>query len=296
MINILVTGSNGQLGNELKVLASSLSQAKFLFHDVDTLDITNFESLSLFFKENKPAVIVNCAAYTAVDRAESEVEKAFLINDKAVENIKIIACKYACKIIHISTDYVFDGNRNVPYKEDDTTNPLSIYGKSKLAGEKHLAMLPNAIIIRTAWLYSSFGNNFVKTMIRLGKEKKEIKVVFDQIGSPTYAADLSQVIIEILKQTNDTNFKPGIYHFSNEGACSWFDFASEIMFQSKLNCKVYPIETHEYPTPVKRPAFSVFNKAKIKKVYNITIPWWKDSLKVCLEKINSNSEFKIQSF
>jgi dTDP-4-dehydrorhamnose reductase len=290
MINILVTGSNGQLGNELKVLASSLSQAKFLFHDVDTLDITNFESLSLFFKENKPSVIVNCAAYTAVDKAESEVEKAFLINDSAVENIAKIASKFLCKIIHISTDYVFDGFGNKPYEEGDLTNPISIYGKSKLAGEQHLIMLPNAMIIRTAWLYSTFGNNFVKTMIRLGKEKKEIKVVFDQIGSPTYAADLAQVIIEILKQNKTGYFKPGIYHFSNEGACSWFDLASEIMFESRLNCKVAPIETHDYPTPVKRPAFSVFNKAKIKKTFNISIPWWKDSLNICLEKMIQKSE------
>jgi dTDP-4-dehydrorhamnose reductase len=289
MTNILVTGSNGQLGNELKVLASSLTQATFLFHDVDTLDITNFEALSTFFKENKPSVIVNCAAYTAVDKAESEIEKAFLLNDKAVENIKIIASKYSCKIIHISTDYVFDGYGNVPIKEDDTTNPISIYGKSKFAGEKHLALSPDAIIIRTAWLYSSFGNNFVKTMIRLGKEKNEIKVVFDQIGSPTYAADLAQIIIEILNQTNAGNFKPGIYHFSNEGACSWYDFASEIIFLNNLNCKVYPIETCEYPTPAKRPAFSVFNKTKIKKTFLVTIPWWKDSLKVCIEKIIRNS-------
>jgi dTDP-4-dehydrorhamnose reductase len=235
-------------------------------------------------------VIVNCAAYTAVDKAESEVEKAFLINDSAVENIAKIASKFSCKIIHISTDYVFDGFGNKPYEEGDLTNPISIYGKSKLAGEQHVIMLPNAMIIRTAWLYSTFGNNFVKTMIRLGKEKKEIKVVFDQIGSPTYAADLAQVIIEILKLNNTGYFKPGIYHFSNEGACSWFDLASEIMFESALNCKVVPIETHDYPTPVKRPAFSVFNKAKIKKTFNISIPWWKDSLKICLEKMIQKSE------
>jgi len=290
MKNILVTGSNGQLGNELRILATLLPKENFLFHDIETLDITNFEALDKFFKINEPSVIVNCAAYTAVDKAESEVEKAFLINDIAVENIAKIASKFSCKIIHISTDYVFDGSGNKPYEEGDSTNPISIYGKSKLAGEQHLIMLPNAIIIRTAWLYSTFGNNFVKTMIRLGKEKKEIKVVFDQFGSPTYAADLAQVIIEILKLNNTGYFKPGIYHFSNEGACSWFDLASEIIFECKLNCRIVPIETHDYPTPAKRPAFSVFNKAKIKNTFNISIPWWKDSLKICLEKIIQKSE------
>jgi len=290
MKNILVTGSNGQLGNELRILATLLPKENFLFHDIETLDITNFEALDKFFKINEPSVIVNCAAYTAVDKAESEVEKAFLINDIAVENIAKIASKFSCKIIHISTDYVFDGSGNKPYEEGDSTNPISIYGKSKLAGEQHVIMLPNAMIIRTAWLYSTFGNNFVKTMIRLGKEKNEIKVVYDQFGSPTYAADLAQVIIEILKLNNTGYFKPGIYHFSNEGACSWFDLASEIIFECELNCSIVPIETHDYPTPAKRPAFSVFNKAKIKKTFNISIPWWKDSLKICLEKIIQKSE------
>ena len=292
MTNILVTGSNGQLGNEIKILAPLIPRGNFLFHDIDTLDITNFDALSAFFKKNLPSVVVNCAAYTAVDKAESEKAKAYLINDQAVENIAKIASQYSCRIIHISTDYVFDGTANKPYKENDSTNPVSVYGNSKLAGEKHLNLLSNAIIIRTAWLYSSFGNNFMKTMLRLGKEKKEINVVYDQIGSPTYAADLALAIIEILKQTIDqqANFKPGIYHYANEGVCSWFDFASEIMFQSKVKCKVKPIQTIEYPTPAKRPAYSVFDKAKIKNAYNISIPWWKDSLKVCIEKILKKSE------
>ncbi len=292
MTNILITGSNGQLGNEIKLLVSSLSNANFLFHDIDTLDITNYEALSVFCQKHKPDIIVNCAAYTAVDKAESEEEKAFLINNTAVENIAKIVSQYSAKVIHISTDYIFDGSSNKPYEETDATNPVSVYGKSKLAGEKHLETLSNAVIIRTAWLYSSFGNNFLKTMIRLGKEKKELKVVFDQIGTPTYASDLAQAIIVIINQTlkNPSEFKAGIYHYANEGVCSWYDFASEIMQQCKLNCRICPIETSEYPTPAKRPAFSVLNKSKIKKVYNISIPWWKDSLSLCLEKIKQNSK------
>ncbi len=287
MTNVLVTGSNGQLGSELKLLAPSFPQLRFLFHDIDTLDITNAKALENFLNKHKPSFIINCAAYTAVDKAESEQEKAFLINEKAVKNIANAASKYSSKIIHISTDYIFDGTSSRPYREDDITNPVSVYGKSKLAGEKHLAGLQNTITIRTAWLYSVFGNNFVKTMLRLGKEKGSIKVVCDQIGNPTYAADLAKVVIKVLTQSveNPEDFKPGIYHYSNEGVCSWFDLASEIMNIKGLNCNIIPIDTSEYPTPAARPAYSVFNKSKIKTTFDIQIPWWKDSLRTCLSKL-----------
>jgi dTDP-4-dehydrorhamnose reductase len=289
MSKILVTGSNGQLGNELRLLSVFLPDHEFLFHDVDTLDITSEKALENFFRANKPDFVVNCAAYTAVDKAESELDKAYLINDKAVENLAKLAGSNT-KIIHVSTDYVFDGLKGVPYIEKDTTNPVSAYGKSKLAGEKHLDENSNAMIIRTAWLYSSFGANFVKTMIRLGKEKTEIKVVADQVGTPTYAADLAKAIMQILKVSveDKSAFVPGIYHFANEGACSWFDLASEIMQQVGLNCKVIPIETREYPTPATRPPYSVFNKSKIKTTFGIEIPWWKESLKNCLAVMKNN--------
>ena len=293
MSKILITGSNGQLGNELRLLSVFLPDQSFMFHDVDTLDITSENALLNFFRANKPDFVINCAAYTAVDKAESESEseKAYLINSKAIENLANACAEFNSKIIHVSTDYVFDGTKAVPYVETDLTNPISVYGKSKLAGESFLISTPNAIIIRTAWLYSSFGANFVKTMIRLGKEKSEIKVVADQIGTPTYAADLAKAIIRILKLTlEDKNaFVPGIYLYANEGACSWYDFASEIMEQTGLKCKILPIETYEYPTPAKRPAYSVFNKNKIKKTFGIEIPWWKDGLKNCLALIENIS-------
>lgn len=287
MNHILVTGSNGQLGNELKLLTNLLPQSNFLFHDIDTLDISNLDALSIFFQKTRPSFIINCAAYTAVDKAESESEKAFLINDKSVGNLAKIAVEFNSKIIHISTDYVYDGNTHIPYIETSATNPLSIYGKSKLKGEKHLESVQNALIIRTAWLYSNFGNNFVKTMIRIGKEKKELRVVYDQVGSPTYAADLAQTIIYILKLTIEQpdKFISGIYHYSNEGVCSWFDFANEIIQYLKMNCIVLPILTKDYPTPTHRPAYSVFDKTKIKTTFGIQIPWWKESLINCLNKL-----------
>jgi dTDP-4-dehydrorhamnose reductase len=285
---ILVTGSNGQLGSEINKLASTLPQFNFLFHDVDTLDITDLKSLTNFFEKHNPNYIVNCAAYTAVDKAETDIEKAYLINDKAVENLAKVSTQFNARIIHGSTDYVFDGINHRPYIETDPTNPVSVYGKSKLAGEKHLENMENAIIIRTAWLYSSFGNNFAKTVIRLGKEKKDLRMICDQVGTPTYAADLADAIGKILKRSSENinGFVPGIYHFSNEGACSWYDFASEIISQCNLSCKVFPIATKDYPTPARRPSYSVFNKSKIKGTFGIEIPWWKESLKICLGLIS----------
>ena len=289
MFNILVTGSNGQLGNELKSLIQTNDAFTFHFHDIDTLDITDQEAINVFFNTHPVNLIINCAAYTAVDKAESEPEQAILVNQKAVGLLDNAAKKYNCRIIHISTDYVFDGTKNTPYKEEDKTNPVSIYGKSKLAGEK--ALTPNnTIIIRTSWLYSSFGNNFVKTMLRLSKEKNEIKVIFDQTGTPTYATDLAEAILSIVMYARDDKFYPGIYHYANEGVTSWYDFAKAIFAHEKANCEVIPIETHELPMPAKRPFYSVLNKKKIKNTYNITVPYWRNSLEKCLEKISQGNK------
>ena len=285
MRNILITGAKGQLGNEIKVLDKIFKNLSFIYTDIEELNITNINELDTFFRTNLVEFIVNCAAYTAVDKAESEPDKAELINATAVKNLRQIAEKYNCYLIHISTDYVFDGQGYMPYKEIDRTNPQSVYGKSKLKGEQALEGYEKGIIIRTSWLYSSFGNNFVKTILRLAKEKDELKVVFDQVGTPTYAADLVKAIITIVQQTfeNSEKFVSGIYHFSNEGICSWYDFAKEIMDIEKLECKIIPIESKDFPTAAKRPFYSVLNKEKIKSTYNIEIPFWKDSLRECLK-------------
>lgn len=273
----LVVGANGQLGNELK----DILKEKGIYVDRDELDITDSNSINNFFKSNKNiSAIINCAAYTAVDKAENDLELATKINVEGPKNL----AKIGLPIVQISTDYVFDGNKNTPYTEDDKTNPKSVYGKTKLAGEEEvLKNAKTAVVIRTAWLYSSYGNNFVKTMIRLGKEKESLNVVFDQVGTPTYAADLAQAIVNILPQIKDGTKE--IYHFSNEGVCSWYDFATEIMKANDLKCKVYPIESKDYPTAAARPSFSVLNKDKIKKTFNIKINHWRDSLNNCLEKI-----------
>lgn len=287
MAIILVTGSNGQLGNEFRELALQ-STHSFIFTDVAELDISDLLAISNFIKENPVHYIINCAAYTAVDKAESEIETAKLINATAPENLAAICKSNSIKFIHISTDYVFDGKNYKPYVETDIVNPQSVYGSTKLLGE-NLALQANnkTMIIRTSWLYSSFGNNFVKTMIRLGKEKESLGVIFDQIGTPTYAGDLAKTIISIVDsiEFSNTEFIPGIYHYSNEGACSWYDFAKEIHELTKVNCNVIPIETKDYPTPACRPHYSVLNKSKIKSTYNITIPHWKESLITCINKL-----------
>ena len=274
----LVVGANGQLGNELKLLL----QEKAVYVDKDELDITDKAAVEKFVKAGNFEAIINCAAYTAVDKAESDEKLAELIN---VEGPRHLAAT-GVPLIQISTDYVFDGTNSVPYTEKDKPNPKSVYGKTKLAGEKAvLETADTVIIIRTAWLYSTFGGNFVKTMRRLGAERKTLNVVFDQIGTPTYAADLAQVIVDILPQ-----IKKGmkeVYHFSNEGVCSWYDFALAIMAQSDLPCEVLPIETKDYPTPATRPHYSVLNKAKIKKDFGIKINNWAVSLAECVEKMNN---------
>jgi dTDP-4-dehydrorhamnose reductase len=282
MTNILVTGSNGQLGSEIKALYSTY-EYKFYFTDRKFLDITNQNDIRKYIINNNIDTIINCAAYTAVDKAEEDFENADKVNSIAVKNLAILSNEFGIKLIHISTDYVFDGENFKPYTEDDITNPNGIYGKTKLDGEKAILEynLKNSIIIRTSWVYSSFGNNFVKTMVKLGKSKDELGVIFDQVGTPTYAADLAKTILDILP--NIKNEKVEIYNYSNEGVLSWYDFAKEIMKMAKIDCTINPIETFQYPTPAKRPHYSLLNKSKIKKDFGITIPYWKDSLDKCLK-------------
>lgn len=270
----LITGCNGQLGTEI---AKRLPDA--ICADVDVLDITDADAVKKFVDENNVDLIINCAAYTAVDKAEDDIDLATKINVDGPRNL----AKTGAKIIHISTDYVFDGMGCKPYAADDETNPVSVYGKTKRAGE--IAVLENAkcsVVIRTAWLYSAHGNNFVKTMRRLGAEKESLNVVADQIGTPTFAGDLADAIVKIIPQMNVQN--SGIYHFTNEGVCSWYDFASEIMEMSNLNCVVNPIKSHQYPTKAVRPFYSVLDKDKIKNVFGIKIEHWKKGLEKCLKQ------------
>lgn len=288
MKNILVTGANGQLGNELQLLASEHPAYRFFFTDVDTLDICNKEAVVAFVNENQTDYILNCAAYTAVDKAEDHAALCEKINCDAVRNLGEAAAAAGARVIHVSTDYVFDGTRHTPYTETDPTCPRSVYGHTKLAGEKALlAACPDSAIIRTAWLYSAFGNNFVKTMLRLGKEREEIKVIFDQVGTPTYAGDLAAAILAVVNQAEAGDFRPGIYHFSDEGVCSWYDFTVSILKAAGIEgCRVTPIETKDYPARAERPHYSVLNKAKIKSAYGLAIPHWEASLAKCLEKLN----------
>jgi dTDP-4-dehydrorhamnose reductase len=281
MHNILVTGSCGQLGSELQELAGSYED-NFFFTDRDSLDITNKEEIEAFVKDNSVDTIINAAAYTAVDKAEEDADNAERVNHLATQYLAEIAKDNNIKLIHVSTDYVFDGKNYKPYNEDDNTNPNGVYGATKLAGEKAMQEInpENSIIIRTSWVYSSFGANFVKTMLRLGKERDTLGVIFDQVGTPTYARDLAKTILEILPSIK--NEKVETYHYSNEGVCSWYDFSKTIFELSGIECDVKPIETSEYPTPAARPHYSLLNKAKIKKEFNITIPYWKDSLDECL--------------
>lgn len=293
MRNVLVTGSNGQLGSEIKELVNeggtlSGQESTFFFTDRETLDITNFHAMEEFIDTNEIDIIINCAAYTAVDKAESDEYNADAINHVAVKDMAKLSKEKGLKLIHISTDYVFNGKNYMPYKEDDATAPNGVYGQTKLDGENAILEIApkGAIIIRTSWVYSSYGANFVKTMLRLGKERQELGVIFDQVGTPTYARDLAQAILDILSHPElDSRAAVQIYHYSNEGVLSWYDFAKEIMRMAKLTCQVNPIETKEYPTPAVRPHYSLLNKAKIKKEFNITIPYWKDSLDDCLRKL-----------
>lgn len=277
MKRILVTGANGQLGSEFSVLSNSYTEFEWILADRTKITLDNLELLRVQLNEIKPDIIFNCGAYTAVDKAETEKELAFTINHLAVELIAKYAFKNNVKLIHISTDYVFDGSSSSALNEEAVTNPINVYGESKLAGEfSCLKENPNSIIIRTSWVYSKFGNNFVKTMQRLMQERDEINVVNDQIGSPTYAADLAQAMIYIL---GSSNWTPGIYNYSNEGEISWYEFALSIKELGGYNCKVGGIPSLSYPTPAKRPKFSLLDKKKIKETYNLKIPSYKKSLK-----------------
>ena len=281
---VLVTGANGQLGKELRQLETKWPEFEFLFLSREDLPIHHFELVRNFFKATHPSFLINCAAYTAVDKAEQEEELAFQINAEAVGVLAAICKEQDCKFVHVSTDYVFDGLANRPYREDDLTNPQGVYGASKLAGEKEAVLLnPDSVIIRTSWVYSSFGKNFVKTILRLLQEKPSVSVVDDQIGSPTYAADLAVAILEIISLKS---WKPGVYHFSNEGEISWCAFAKAIAALTHSNTPVQAITTSEFPTPAKRPAWSVLDKSKIKAVYGIKIRPWKESLADCLELLS----------
>ena len=288
-MNILVTGSNGQLGSEIKDVSASYKSFRFFFMDLPALDICNSSQLDLFIAKNKIHTVINCAAYTAVDAAEENAVIAEQINGAGVLNLVHALTKVNGKLIHISTDYVFDGNGFLPYQESDKTNPIGVYGKTKRNGE--LAVINgdiDGIVIRTSWLYSAYGTNFVKTMRRLGKERNELNVIYDQLGTPTNASDLAKTCLDILAYSKETNInaKGNIYHYSNEGVASWYDFAKAIMELGKIDCEVIPIETKDYPTAAKRPHFSVLNKAKIKNDFEIEIPYWRVSLAQCISKLN----------
>ena len=283
-MKILVTGANGQLGRELRkvltkhtVCFSDISQEEFT--DVFILDIANNNSLREFIENNDITHIINCAAYTQVDQAEKEIENAYTINHTAVKNLSELSHHYKIKLIHISTDFVFSGCKNTPYNEEDLPEPLSVYGKSKLEGEKEIQnVCKNYVIIRTSWLYSIHKNNFVKTIIKYAKERGHLRVVYDQVGTPTYAKDLAEIIVKIIENDSIN----GIYHYSNEGVISWYDFAMAIVELANIKCTIEPILSNEYQTPAKRPAYSVMDKSKIKRDLGITIPYWRESLIECI--------------
>ena len=287
-MRILVTGAYGQLGSELKEIEMQFPNYHFLFTDVDTLDITCEIAVESFFNEKQPGYVINCAAYTAVDKAEIEPKIAEKVNALAPKILGKFSKQFGAKIIHVSTDYVFAGDANQPYSETDTVNPQGVYGKTKLEGELNcLKENPDSVVLRTSWLYSEFGNNFVKTMLRLGNERDNINVVFDQVGTPTFAADLAEAILSIIQvlEKEPAKFIPGVYHYSNEGVASWYDFAKAIFEIENIQCNVNPVLSDRFPTPAKRPHFSVLNKSKIRNNFGIEIPHWRESLVKCLAKI-----------
>jgi len=286
--NILVTGANGQLGMELRAIAPSYSQYNFLFTGKEELPIEDVEAVKKYFAQQPIAFCINCAGYTAVDKAETEKEKALLVNGTAVGELAAVCKANKTQLIHISTDYVFNGEACTPYKETDPTSPINIYGESKLKGEE-LALQndPSSIIIRTSWLYSSYGNNFVKTMLRLMKERDSIKVVSDQFGCPTYAADLAETILVLIEKRATVDGQHPILHYANNGKASWYEFALAIKELSGSNCTIDPITTSEYPTVAKRPQYSVLDTRKIRQVLNISVPTWQASLEKCIRKMGS---------
>ncbi len=289
-LKILVTGANGQLGRCFQDVSKKVPWNEYHFKESKELDITDFDKVKALFKEEKYDYCINCAAYTAVDKAETEKDKAFLINAEAVRNLSEACKDHNATLIHISTDFVFDGNKDAPYTEEDRPNPLNVYGASKLKGEQHVQdLLVKYYIVRTSWVYSEYGHNFVKTMLRLAREREEISVVDDQIGSPTYAGDLAEVLIGIIMSGSP---KYGLYHYSNEGAISWYDFAKTIFEIKGIDVKVKPIPSEAYPTPAARPSFAVLKKNKIKQEFNIDILYWGGSLIKCLteKKVNETNK------
>ncbi|MEZ5082440.1 MAG: dTDP-4-dehydrorhamnose reductase [Bacteroidales bacterium] len=287
-MKILVTGSNGQLGKSIQDRVKNFPEHTFIFTDIEELDITSETDLDQFFLINKINVLINCAAYTAVDKAEEDQKLAYRINRDAVKLLAVFSMKYMFSLIHISTDYVFSGKNFRPYIETDLAEPNGVYGKSKYEGEQAIFEFSNrAVIIRTSWLYSEYGQNFVKTILRLGNEREELKIVSDQVGSPTYGGDLADAILHIIVGGYKFN-KVELFHFSNEGIASWYDFALDIMKQSSISCRVFPIKTEDYPLPAPRPFYSVLSKEKFTKTFNYTIPYWKNSLLKCLERIDKS--------
>ena len=285
-MKILVTGANGQLGCEIRELSPAYPLYDFLFTDLNELDITNADQVNQFFSLHSPDVIINCAAYTAVDKAEIDEETAYLVNAAASGNLANAASESGAFMVHISTDYVYSGHNFRPYVESDKINPDSVYGRSKAAGEEAVCQAKGkAIIIRTSWLYSAFGNNFIKTIIKYGAEREMLNVVFDQTGTPTYAPDLAKAILDILPLAM-TATEIEIYHYSNEGVTSWFDFAKTILEMTGIECKLNAISTKDYPLPAARPFYSVLDKSKFKKKFSVEIPYWRDSVKLCIQRMN----------
>ncbi len=286
IMRILVTGCNGQLGKELHNVLEKELPGKTIYTDIEQLDLTDAEPLKVFVEKNEITHIVNCAAYTAVDRAEEDKALCSKINVEAVRNLANAAGTVGAKVLHVSTDYVFDGKAFRPYNESDKVNPVSQYGTTKRQGETALiALAPDSIIVRTAWLYSPYGNNFVKTMLKLGRERTSLKVVADQISTPTYAGDLARAILAIL---TSHQWVPGIYHYTNSGVASWYDFTKAIHRLAGIEgCDVQPIPTEDYPTAAVRPFYSVLNTSKIKATYNVSTPYWMDSLEKCIEILNT---------
>lgn len=284
-MNILVTGSDGQLGSELKKLAVQKEEMHFFFRDLPDVDITDKERVAQVCREHDITVIVNCAAYTAVDRAEEDAETVFRVNRDGAAVLARAAKECGALLMHVSTDYVFNGDSCVPYRENDLPSPLGVYGRSKWEGEEEVHRIaPSYMIVRTSWLYSTHGHNFVKTMLRLGEEREELKVVFDQVGSPTHAADLAGALVSILARHDSAHTYSETYHYSNEGVCSWYDFARAIMKFKGLHCTVLPVGSEEYPTKAKRPHYSVLHKGKIKEHWGLDIPHWQDSLEKMLKR------------
>ena len=284
-MNVLVTGSRGQLGSELRELAARTGLMKLFFYDLPELDITDRDGVNRLCSEHDIAAIVNCAAYTAVDTAEEEPEAAFRVNRDGSSVLAGAAKERNALLVHVSTDYVFDGESFLPYRESDPVSPLGVYGRSKWEGEECIRRIePSYMILRTSWLYSSYGNNFVKTMLRLGREREQLRVVFDQAGTPTLAVDLASAIVLILGRYDASRAYAETYHYSNEGVCSWYDFAKVIMKTKGLKCTVLPVESSEYPTKAARPHYSVLHKGKIKEHWGMDIPHWQESLEKMLER------------